>query len=54
MADKRFVSDKSLTFNCDLDFGRGNLNFVSDILSHFALSFCKVRFDSLYCFFSYG
>ena len=36
------VNDKSLTFDCDLDFGRGNLNFVHDTPSHFALSFCRV------------
>ena len=37
--DTQFVSNKSLTFDCDLHLGRGNLNFVHDIPSHFALSF---------------
>ena len=32
--DSRF---KPMTFNCDLDFGCVDLNFVHDILSHFAL-----------------
>ena len=41
MADKRFVSDKPLIFDCGLDLGHGNLNFVHDILSHFALSVCE-------------
>ena len=42
MADTRFVSDKPLTFNCDLDLGHGgDLNFVCDT-THFALSFCEV------------
>ena len=30
----QFVSNKSLTFDCDFDCG--NLNFVHDTLSHFA------------------
>ena len=57
MADTRLVSDKPLTFDCDLDLGHGNLKFVCYILSHFAhgnlhfvhetsfhfaLSFCEV------------
>ena len=42
MADTRFVSDKRLTIDCDLELGRGNLNFVRDISSHFALSSCEV------------
>ena len=41
MADTGFVSDKPLTFDCDLDLGRENLNFVRDTPSHFALSFCE-------------
>ena len=41
MADTRFVSEKPLTFDCDLEFGRGNLNFVRDTLSNFALCFCE-------------
>ena len=43
MADTRFVSQKSMIFNCDLDLGRGNLNFVYDIFFYFALS--SVKFD---------
>ena len=42
MADIRFVSDKQLTFHCDLDLGRANLDFVHNIVSHFALSFYEV------------
>ena len=40
--DTQFVSNKSLTFDCDLDFDCGNQNFVRDIPSHFALSLCEV------------
>ena len=40
--DTQFVSNKSLTFYCDLDLGCWNLNFVYNIPSHFALSFCEV------------
>ena len=54
MADTRFVSDQPLTGDCDLDLGRGNLNFVRDTPSHFALFFNKVLLNSLYRFFSYG
>ena len=39
--DTQFVSNKSLT-DCDLDLGSGNLNFVCDTPSHFAISFCEV------------
>ena len=42
MDGTRFVSEKQLTFDCDLDLGRGNLNFVRDTPSHFALSFSEV------------
>ena len=42
IADTQFVSGKPLTFDCDLDIGRGNLNYVRDTPSHFALSFCEV------------
>ena len=42
MADTRFVSDNPLTLDCDLDLSRGNLHFVRDTTSHFALSFCEV------------
>ena len=31
-----------MTFVCDIDYGRGNLNFVHDTPSRFALSFCEV------------
>ena len=34
MAATLFLKDKPLTFDCDLDLGRGNLNFVRDT-SHF-------------------
>ena len=36
MADTQFVIDKPLTFDCDPDLGRENLNFVQDTPSHFA------------------
>ena len=39
---QRFVSHKPLTFDCDVDFGRRNLNFVRDTPSHFSLSFYEV------------
>ena len=39
MAESRFVGDKSLTFNCDLNLGHGNLNSVCGIPSHFVLTF---------------
>ena len=42
MADTPFVSGKPLTFDCDLDLGRGNLYFVRDTPSRFALSFYEV------------
>ena len=42
MADTRFVSVKPLTLDCDLDLGRGNINFVRDTPSYFALSFYKI------------
>ena len=42
MAGKRFVSDKHLTLDCDLDLSSWNLHFVHDIPSHFALSFYEV------------
>ena len=45
MADKRFVSDKPMTFNCDLELDRGNLNFVHDTPYHFAL--LSVKFDKI-------
>ena len=35
MADRRFVSDKPLTFDSDLDLGHGNLNFEHDTPSQF-------------------
>ena len=37
--DTLFVSNKSLTSDCDLDLGYGNLHFVFDTLFYFALSF---------------
>ena len=40
MADTLFVGDKPLTFDCDLDLGTGNLNFVYNTPSHFVISFC--------------
>ena len=42
MVDKRFVIDKPMTFNCGFDLVPGNLNFVSDTPSHFALPCCEV------------
>ena len=42
MADTCFVSVKPLTFDCDLDLGHGNINFVCDTTSHFGLPFCEV------------
>ena len=42
MADKQFLSDKPLIFDCDLDPGRGNLHFVHNPPSYVALSFCEV------------
>ena len=36
------ICDKSLTFDCDLELGYWNLNFVFDTPSHFTLSFCEV------------
>ena len=49
MADTRFVSDKPLNFDCDLDLGRGNLNFVRNTPFNFVLSFYervgKGKFD---------
>ena len=39
--DTQFVSDKSLTFDCDLDLGHGHLNFLCDTLSHFTLPFLR-------------
>ena len=47
MADKRFVSDKPLIFDSDLDIGLDpncdfdNLNFVRDTPSYFGLPFCE-------------
>ena len=41
MAVTRLVNDKPLTFNGDLDLGRGNLNFVRDTPSQFALPLCE-------------
>ena len=52
MADTRFVSDKPLTFDCDLDVGHGNLTFVRGTPSHFASSFCKVGINSFYLLLS--
>ena len=42
MADTQFVSDKPLTFDSDVGFGHGNLNFKRDTPSHFDLFFCEV------------
>ena len=43
MADTQFVKDKPMTFDCDLDLGHGNINFVCDTPSHFALLFFEVK-----------
>ena len=53
MADKRFVSDKPMTFNCDLDLGSRNLNFVCNIPSYFAKPFYEAWLNSLHWFLSY-
>ena len=42
MAVTRFVSDKNMTFDFVLNLGLGNINFVCDTPSYFALSFCEV------------
>ena len=42
MADTKFVNDKRLTLDCDLDLSCGNLIFVPDTPSHFTVSFCEV------------
>ena len=52
MADTRFVSDKPLTFDSDLDLG--NLTFEVNTPSHFALFFCAVRLNSVNLFLNYG
>ena len=52
--DTQFVSNKYLTFDCDLDLGYGNLNFVRDTPSYFALSFYEVELNSLRWFLNYG
>ena len=54
MADSRFVCEKPLTFDCDLDLDLGNLNFVCDTLSHFVLSSEKFDLSPVICFSSYG
>ena len=45
MADTQFLSDKPLTFDCDLDRGHGNLNFVCDTPSY--LLYLSVKFDKI-------
>ena len=40
--DTQFVSDKSSTFDCDFDLGNGNINFLRNTPSNFALLFCEV------------
>ena len=42
MADTRFLSDKPLIFDCDLNLGCEDLNFVRNIPSHFDLSFREI------------
>ena len=37
MADKGFVRNKPLTFDFEIDLDSGNLNFVHDTPSHFAI-----------------
>ena len=49
--DTQFISDKSLSFDCDLDLGRGNINSARDTLLY--LSVKLIKFPSLF-FFSYG
>ena len=43
--DTQFVCVKPLTFYCDLDLGRGNLNFVRDAPSHSALPYLSLKLD---------
>ena len=38
--DTWFVRDESITY--DLDLGHGNLNFVLDTFSHYALPLCEI------------
>ena len=41
------MRDKPITEDCDLDLGRGNLNFVLDTPSHYALPLCNlIKFTS--------
>ena len=35
------ICETSLTFNCDLNLGHGNLNFVFDTSSYFAYLYVK-------------
>ena len=39
--DTQFVSNKSLTVDCELDLGCGNTNFVCDTPSHFVYLYAK-------------
>ena len=43
MADTQFVSDKPMTFNCDIDLDCGNLNFVGATPTH--MLYLSVKFD---------
>ena len=49
LAGRRVVSDKPLTFGCDLDLCRANLHFVRDTPSHFPYFSVKWEF-----FYSYN
>ena len=52
--DTRFVNDKPLTLDCDLDLGCGILNFVRDTPSYFVLSLCEILLNSLLLILSHG
>ena len=45
MADTQSVSDKPMTFNCDLDLDHRNLNFVCDSPSIFL--YLSVKFNQI-------
>ena len=52
--ETKYVSNKFLTFDCDLDIGHGKLHFFHNTPSNFVLSFYEVLLNSLFCFLSYG
>ena len=54
MTGTAFVSDKHFTFDCDLDLGHGNLNFVRDTPFSFCFSFLCHWMKFLLSYFSNG